>query len=83
MAATRQDIERWLTVDVPDKATHMAVVCDTFDYDDYPVYVSEGEDPHKALEKYVKGENMTRLMEVYNLKMDIQAQLKEHRAFNY
>lgn len=83
MAATRQDIERWLTVDVPEKATHMAVVCDTFDYDDFPVYVKEGEDARETLAKYVRGENMTRLMEVYNLKLDIQTQLKQTRAFNY
>lgn len=83
MAATRQDIERWLTVDVPDKATHMAVVCDTYDWSDYPVYISEGEDAYKAVEKYRKGENMTQLMEVYNLKMDIQAQLNQSRVFNY
>jgi hypothetical protein len=83
MAATKQDIRRWLTVDVPDKATHMAVVCDTYDWDDYPVYVMEGEDPHKRLEGYAKGENMAKLMEVYNLSMDIEKQMAEHRAFNY
>lgn len=61
----------------------MAVVCDTFDWDDYPVYVMEGEDPHAKLLTYEKGENMASLMEVYNLSMDIEKQMNEHRAFHY
>jgi hypothetical protein len=83
MAATRQDIKRWLTENVPDKATHMAVVCDTFDWDDFPVYVSEGEDAREKLAKYQRGENMTQLMEVYDLRKNIEEQLNQTRCFNY
>ena len=57
MAATKQDITRWLN-EAPMGTTHMAVVCDTYDWDDYPVYVAQGEDPHEKLAKYEKGENM-------------------------
>ena len=76
-------IREWLTVNVPEGSTHMAVVCDTFDYEDYPVYVKKGEDARDKLAKYDKGENMQHLMEVYNLKMDIEKQLIQTRAFNY
>ncbi len=82
MAATRQDIRQWLK-EAPKKATHMAVVCDTFDWEDYPVYVEKGEDAREKLLRYEKGENMQTLMEVYNLSMDLEKQMNEHRAKNY
>jgi hypothetical protein len=82
MAATLLNIELWLK-DAPKNATHMAVVCDTHDWDDYPVYILEGKDAYKETEKYRKGENMTQLMEVYDLRKDLREQLKQNRAFNY
>ncbi len=36
---TRQQISDWYDQGVTLDATHMLVVTDTFDYDDYPVYV--------------------------------------------
>jgi hypothetical protein len=61
----------------------MLVVCDTFDYDDYPVYVKPGEDPRQKAETYQRGENMQRLMECYSLSMSKEDQMKEHRAFHW
>jgi hypothetical protein len=81
MAATKSDIRHWL--ERADKeCTHMIVVCDTFDYDDYPVYVYPHENVRVKEAEY-NGKNMARVMEVYNLKMDIEKQLAEHRSFNY
>ena len=77
-AETREWIER-----APKNATHMAVVCDTFEWEDFPVYVVEGEDAHTRLSSYSQRENMTCLMEVYNLKMDIETQLLQGRCYNY
>lgn len=57
---TREDIERWLN-DAPKGATHMIVVCDTFDYEDYPVYVMPGEDVKEKEHRY--SINMQRVME--------------------
>jgi hypothetical protein len=51
MAASRNDIKRWFERGVEQKATHMIVVCDTFDHEDYPVYVKQGDDPHKEVKK--------------------------------
>lgn len=76
----KDEIERWYDEGVKIGATHMIVVCDTFDYDDYPKYVMPGEDVRKA--SIGLGE-MQRLMEVYNLSMDKATQMAEHRAFNY
>lgn len=81
MAATKSDIRFWL--ERADKgATHMIVVCDTYDHEDYPVYVETHQDVRKV-EAEFNSKNMQRVMEVYNLKMDIETQLNQHRSFNY
>jgi hypothetical protein len=82
MTASTQDISRWFDTGIEQEATHVIVVCDTYDHDDYPVYVSKGEDVHKVAEKY-NGSNMQTIMEVYNMSMDKAKQMAQHRAFNY
>ena len=82
MAASRECIKGWLRRGKDDGATHVIVVCDTYDHDDYPVFVEPGEDAKKKADEY-NGKNMQRVMEVYNLGMDIDKQMAEHRAFNY
>ena len=83
MTASRQDIRGWLKEGIKQGATHVVVVCDTFDYEDYPVYVMSGEDVRKEAGKYTEKENMHRIMEIYDLSLDIEKQLNEDRAFNY
>lgn len=81
MAASLTDISNWFDQGVKQKATHMIIVCDTYDYEDYPVFAySKGE----AREKYDNhnGVNMQRVMEVYNLEMDKEEQLMQRRVFN-
>ena len=80
MAATKADIRSWLDEGRKKCATHVVVACDTFDWSDYPVFVMPGEDAKKKASNL--GE-MQRLMEVYNLALDLESQLGEHRAFNY
>lgn len=82
MAATRDEIERWFEQGLVDNATHMIVVCDTYDWEDYPVYVMPGQNPREVAEEY-GGKGMRKIMEVYSLKMDMEKQLNEHRAFHY
>lgn len=81
MATTREEIREWLEEAKKKNATHLVVVCDTFDYDDYPVYVHQGQDVNKVV-RIQKEQSMQRVMEVYNLSMDIEKQLSEHRAYN-
>ena len=78
---TQDDIKRWLERGKEEGATHLIVVCDTFDYDDYPVFVSPKENVHVVKNEYSK--DMQRVMEVYNLSMDWDEQLNETRSFNY
>jgi hypothetical protein len=82
MAARIGDIRRWFEEGVANKATHMIVVCDTFDHEDYPVFVAPHEDVRER-EKAYDHRDMQRVMEVYNLGMDMDDQLSEYRAFNY
>ncbi len=82
MAASREDIQGWLKRGQDKGATHVIVVCDTFDYDDYPVFVMPGEDARAKADEH-NGKNMQKVMEVYNLGMDIGRQRAERRAFNY
>lgn len=79
---TKADITRWLHRGQEKGATHVLVVCDTFDHSDYPVYVMPGEDARKRADEN-NGPNMTRLMEVYKLSDDWQTQLDQRRSFNY
>lgn len=89
MATTQQTIRDW--IDRPNyssyyaqfkDATHMLVVCDTFDWEDYPVFVMPDHDVKTEYNKY-NGPNMQKVMEVYNLKMDIETQLNQHRVMNF
>lgn len=82
MAATLPDIKRWFKDGVAQKATHMIVVCDTFDYDDYPMYANGLEDFKK---KWIEATtNMQRPMEVYDLSMSMESQSNPtSRVWNY
>ena len=75
-------IQEWLNDGKSMKATHCIVVCDTFDYEDYPIYVSKKQDVREMVKKY-DGQNMQRVMEVYNLKKPLEKQLATHRNFEY
>lgn len=63
---SRETLEQWFNRGVERKATHMIVVCDTFSYDDYPVYVLDAGQLENAKSQY-DGVNMQRIMETYDL----------------
>lgn len=84
-AATRTAISQWFDEGLAKGASHMAVFSDRFNHEDYPVYVMPGENSVKTVIEHQKGKNktMVSLMEVYDLKLDKEAQLNEGRAFHY
>lgn len=86
MAATKEDIIRWVREGAKKKgATHVLIVCDTFDYEDYSVVVLKGQDVREVANAN-NGPNMTRLMEVYSLtdKHTLDEQFAQAgRVFNY
>lgn len=82
---TRDTIAEWFKLglnggfrgDAPGTYSHMIVVCDEFDYSDYPHFVYAGDDPAK----YTPG-SMQRVMECYDLRLPMESQLDERRAFH-
>jgi len=81
MALNKEKIRQWLQHAKDEgNISHVIIVCDTFDYEDYPVNVKIGQDVYKHIKHYSYN-NMQRVMEVYNLKMDIERQLSEPRAY--
>lgn len=43
MTASLSDIQGWANRAKSEGATHLIVVCDTYDHDNYPVFVMPGE----------------------------------------
>jgi hypothetical protein len=82
MAASKNMIQRWFEEGVKQGASHMIVVTDTWDWEDYPVYVRPPAKPQNVVKKR-ENQAHQKVTEVYNLKMDMAKQLAEHRAFNY
>lgn len=66
MAASKEEIDRWIAEAKKKKATHIISVCDTFDHDDYPVYVLPGQSLADVKKRY-DGVNMQRINEVIDM----------------
>ncbi len=82
MATTQDDIREWFKRGKKKKATHLIVVCDTYDHSDYPVFVTKEQDVRTEFNNR-NGVNMAKVMEVYNLSKDMEEQVRRHRCFEY
>lgn len=81
--ATLGERREWFAEGVLRGATHLIVVCDTFSYEDYMVFVMPDEDVYKVVAKY-QGMNMQRVDEIFHLGSDREAQMiPGKRAMNY
>jgi hypothetical protein len=78
MAATREEISKWFDRGLESNHIYMLVVCDTFDWDDYPVFTNSDEE---CISKYNRPGDMQKVMEVYDLRQDKQEQMNERRCF--
>lgn len=74
MGITVQDLKTWYDHGVKAKATHMIVVCDTFDYEDFAVYIEKGQNFYSKYNEYTNGKNMARIVEVYDLSLPFNKQ---------
>jgi len=76
---TKNDIREWFDSGRKNDYEFMLVVCDTFDYEDYPCYAKGTQ---QFMEKYNdhNGVNMQKIVEVYDLSMDRETQLAEERS---
>ena len=82
---TRSEISDWFDQGVQKGASHMIVVCDTYDWEDYPVYVSGGStEAKRKYNEYSNGaHSMQKVMEVYDLSADKSEQMGSHRCFRF
>lgn len=81
MTATRDDIRTWLAQAKAQGASHLIIMHDTFDHENYPIYVKPTESARTIAHE--KTGNMQRVEECYSMALDIETQLLEHRAFHY
>jgi predicted heme/steroid binding protein len=81
MTATLATISSWVRQGVAEGSRWVIIVCDRYDYTNYPLYVAEDGDFYQVYDSH-NGPNMTSVDEVYDLKLDIEAQLKQHRALH-
>ena len=70
---TAQEIQAWFIAAEQAGATHMLVVCDQFDWSDYPVSVGRTEDVSERIAHY-RAASMQRVMEVYDISLGWEAQ---------
>lgn len=83
MGTSKDEIRQWLLQAKNDGATHVIIVCDKWDFQDFPVQVKPDQDVHEVEDKYRQDPDTHKVMEVYHLGMSIEDQLAEGRAFNY
>ena len=81
MAVSQNQIRQWIERGIEMGATHVIVVVDMFDHEDYPVFVKPNELVESRVSYYQRA-SMQDVMEVYNLSMDIEKQLNEYRAWH-
>lgn len=82
-AATRKDISEWFDAGKKSGHHYMIVVCDSYDYEDYPVYTGSGRAFWDKYDYYSSGRaKMQSIMEVYNLKVDKKKQMAKQRNMN-
>lgn len=66
---TSKTIKDWFDDGTEDNQKWMVIICDTFEWDDYPTYFDETQAQacRDCILKAQHGENMQKLMEVYDL----------------
>jgi hypothetical protein len=62
-------------------ASHMIMVVDTFNYEDYPVFVMPWEDVQKRVNE-MNSKNMQKVMEVYDVSLGWDRQ-SQGKVFNF
>ena len=80
MTATLLDIKGYVARAQKEGAAYLIVACDTYDYENYPVFVKT-DDEFWAEYRRIAGGSMQKVDEVYDLSLDILKQIRERRAF--
>jgi len=64
MTLTRKEKEEWISQAGSMRTSFLIIVCDTFDWDDYPVYVMPGQDIKERFDHF-NNKNMQKIIEIF------------------
>ena len=79
MGTTKDDLRNWFRHGVASDHKYLIVLCDTFDWTDYDKYADTAVQA-KAITS--NPGSMQKVMEVYDLTMDMETQLAERGAWH-
>jgi hypothetical protein len=79
MAATKNQINDWVNKGKENKCTHVIIAVDTWDHEDYPIYVTSEKNIHTEISKFERSKN--RIMEIYKMSEDLEMQLNQYRSY--
>lgn len=79
MSTALAELRTWFEDAESSGASHMIIVCDTYDWEDYPVFVSPGDDPVEVATEF-NGKDMQKIMECYKISLGWDSQSKEYRS---
>ena len=79
MATTKEDIAGWIKKGKDKGSKFLIIACDTFEYEDYPVFCKDADE---CKIKYAKcnGHNMQKVLEVYDLSKDTDLPLRHGKS---
>lgn len=66
MAASKEDVDRWIETAKKQKCQFIISVCDMFDWDDYPVYCKDKNDLIITHNRF-DGVNMQKINEIIQI----------------
>ena len=69
MAATRQEVDQWIKEARENDFHYIISVCDTYDWDDYPVFCKTFDELHEKYHEY-SGKEMQKINEVIRVNHD-------------
>lgn len=81
MATSVDNLKEWAGKGIAKGAKWMIVVCDMFEYEEFPVYATSVEHFDQLYNTSMHRKSMEQVMEVYDLESDLETQLQEHRAW--
>lgn len=81
MKNTGELIDIWLAEAKKQKASHLIMACDTFNYENYPIFAHGKKDCQEKVRKH-NGQNMQRVDAVYNMRRSIKNQRAEERPWH-
>ena len=75
------EIRIWLQNGIRKGATHCLIIHDSWNFNDYPVYVMPNQDVRAIASQYLYSNES--ILEVYNLSLDIEQQINDVRTVNF